>query len=219
MIFFVYQLQQFRQKKDGKGGKSSKASRSAGDATPDLVDVTAKSDQVPDGEKTLHRGDGIPSSSESLTKKHAETPLDESNNVDTVETTPASGKLVKEHAGDLEAALNSDSGDQGIVDSSLVSEHANTKMVNEDVKDDHLEAPGIIASDVPTKSSGDVPVEFSSCSGVDEAVAHQVDVERLHVQEQVTDVGCAFSLDIHTLCMSYIQLCIFSCNESLIVVG
>ncbi|XP_055819927.1 trans-Golgi network-localized SYP41-interacting protein 1 isoform X2 [Solanum dulcamara] len=181
-------LQQFRQKKDGKGGKSSKASRSSGDATPDLVDVTAKSDQVPDGEKPLHRGDGIPSSSESLTKKHAETPLNESNNVDIVETTPASGKLVKEHAGELEAALNSDSGDQGIVDSSLVSEHANAKMVNEDVKDDHLEAPGIIASDVPTKSSAtDVPVEFSSYSGVDEAVSHQVEVERLHVQEQVTD--------------------------------
>ncbi|KAJ8538790.1 hypothetical protein K7X08_030086 [Anisodus acutangulus] len=189
-------LQQFRQKKDCKGGKSSKASRSAGDATPDLVDVTAKSDQVPDGEKPLRRGDDTSTSSESLTKKglpakHAEAPpLDESNNVDTAETAPASGKLVKEDAGGPEAALNSDSGDQGIVDSSSISEHANAEMVNEDVKDDHLEAPGIIASDVPIKSSAtDVPVEFSSYSSADEAVAHQVEVERLHVQEQVTDVG------------------------------
>lgn len=187
-------LQQFRQKKDGKAGKSSKASRSAGDATPDLVDVTAKSDQVPDGEKSIHIGDGSPTSSESLSKKdlpakHAEAPpLDESNNVDTVETTPASGKLVKEDAGELEAALNSDSGDRGDVDSSSISEHANSKMVNEDVKDDHLEAPGIIASDVSTKSSAtDVPVEVSTYSSADEAVAHQVEVERLHVQEQVTD--------------------------------
>ncbi|KAK4349521.1 hypothetical protein RND71_032276 [Anisodus tanguticus] len=190
------QLQQFRQKKDCKGGKSSKASRSAGDATPDLVDVTAKSDQVPDGEKPLRRGDDTSTSSESLTKKglpakHAEAPpLDESNNVDTAETAPASGKLVKEDAGGPEAALNSDSGDQGIVDSSSISEHANAKMVNGDVKDDHLEAPRIIASDVSIKSSAtDVPVEFSSYSSADEAVAHQVEVERLHVQEQVTDVG------------------------------
>ncbi|KAJ8561132.1 hypothetical protein K7X08_027322 [Anisodus acutangulus] len=189
-------LQQFRQKKDGKGGKSSKASRSAGDATPDLVDAMVKSDQVPDGENPLRRGDDTPTSSESLTKKdlpaeHAEAPpLDESNYVDTAETTPASGKLVKEDAAEPEAALNSDSGDRGIVDSSSISEHANTKMGNEDVKDDHLEAPGIIASDVSIKSSAmDVPVEFSSYSSADEAVAHQVEVERLHVQEQVTDVG------------------------------
>ncbi|CAN4077167.1 unnamed protein product [Withania somnifera] len=187
-------LQQFRQKKDGKGGKSSKASKSAGDATPDLVDATAKSDQVPDGEKPLHGGDGSPTSSESLSKKdlpekHAEAPpFDESNNVDTVETKPASCKLVKEDAGELEAALNSDSGDWGNVDPSSISEHANAKMVNEDVKDNHLEAPGIIASDVSAKSfAADLPVEFSSYPSADEAVAHQVEVERLHVQEQVTD--------------------------------
>ncbi|XP_047259763.1 trans-Golgi network-localized SYP41-interacting protein 1 isoform X1 [Capsicum annuum] len=192
-------LQQFRQKKDGKGGKSSKASRSAGDATPDPVDVTEKSDQVPGGEKPLHRGDDIPTSSELLTKKdlpgkHSEAPpLDESNNVDTVEATPASGKLVNEDAAELEAALNSDSGDRGIVSSSSISEHANAKMVNEDVKDDRLEAPGIIASDVSTKSSAtDVPVEFSSYSSADEAAAHQVEVERLHVQEQVTDSHCCW---------------------------
>lgn len=183
-------LQQFRQKKDGKGGKSSKASRSAGDATPDLVDATAKLDQVPAGKKPLRKNDGTPTSSESLTKKdlpakHAETPLDESNNVDTVETTPGSGKLVKEDAGKLEAALNSDSGDQVIVDSSSITEHANAKMGNEDVKDDLLEAPRIIASDVSIESSAtDVPVEFPSYSSAVEAVAHQVEVERLHVQEQ-----------------------------------
>lgn len=183
-------LQQFRQKKDGKGGKSSKASRSASDATPDLVDVTAKSDHVPYGEKPLQRGDGTPPSSESLTKKHAETPLDESNNVDTVETTPASGELVKEDAGEPQAALNLDSVDQVIVDSSSISEHANAKMVNEDDKDDHLEARGTIASDMSTISPAtDVPVEFSSYSGADVAVAHQLEVERLQVQEQVTDVG------------------------------
>ncbi|XP_060179494.1 uncharacterized protein LOC132609500 isoform X3 [Lycium barbarum] len=187
-------LQQFRQKKDGKGGKSSKASKSAGDATPDLVDVTAKSNQVPDGEKPLHIGGGAPTSSESLTKKdlptkNAEAPtLDESINVDIVKTTPTSGKLVKEDAGELEAALNSDSGDRGVVDSSSISEHANAKMVNEDVKEGHLEAPGIIASDMSTKSSAtDVPVEFSSYSSADEAGSHQVEMERLHAQEQVTD--------------------------------
>lgn len=184
-------LQQFRQKKDGKGGKSSKASRSASDATPDLVDVTAKSDHVPYGEKPLQRGDGTPPSSESLTKKHAETPLDESNNVDTVETTPASGELVKEDAGEPQAALNLDSVDQVIVDSSSISEHANAKMVNEDDKDDHLEARGTIASDMSTISPAtDVPVEFSSYSGADVAVAHQLEVERLQVQEQVTDGQC-----------------------------
>ncbi|XP_059290694.1 trans-Golgi network-localized SYP41-interacting protein 1 isoform X2 [Lycium ferocissimum] len=189
-------LQQFRQKKDGKGGKSSKASKSAGDATPDLVDVTAKSNQVPDGEKPLHIGDGAPTSSELLTKEdlpttNAEAPtLDESINVDIVKTAPTSGKLVKEDAGELEAALNSDSGDRGIVNSSSISEHANAKMVNEDVKEGHLEAPGIIASDVSTKSSPtDVPLEFSSYSSADDAVSHQVEVERLHAQEQVTDVG------------------------------
>lgn len=182
-------------------------------------------DQVPAGKKPLRKNDGTPTSSESLTKKdlpakHAETPLDESNNVDTVETTPGSGKLVKEDAGKLEAALNSDSGDQVIVDSSSITEHANAKMGNEDVKDDLLEAPRIIASDVSIESSAtDVPVEFPSYSSAVEAVAHQVEVERLHVQEQVTDVGCAFSLDIHALCLSYIQLCIFTCNESLIVAG
>lgn len=203
---YVYQLQQFRQKKDGKGGKSSKASKSGGDVTPDVVNVTAKSDQVPDEEKPLHRGDGIPTSSESLTRKdvsatHAEAPpLDESLNVETVEMTSASGKLVKEDAGEPEASLNSDSGDRDIVGSSSISEHANAKMVIEDVTDAYLEAPRIIASDVSAKSSAtDVPVDFSSYSSVDEAVAHQVEVERPHVPEQVSDVGCAFSLDIHAL--------------------
>ncbi|CAN4075765.1 unnamed protein product [Withania somnifera] len=184
-------LQQFRQKKDGKYGKSSKASRSAGDATPDLVDVTAKSDQVTDGEQSLHIDDSSPASSELLSKKdlptkHAEAPpLDESNNVDTAVTTPASGKLFKEDAGALKAALNSDSGDRGYVDSCSISEHDEAKMINEDVKDDHLEAPEVIASDVSTKTSAtDIPVEVSSYSSADEAVARQVEVERLHVQDQ-----------------------------------
>ncbi|XP_009630989.1 trans-Golgi network-localized SYP41-interacting protein 1 isoform X2 [Nicotiana tomentosiformis] len=189
-------LQQFRQKKDGKGGKSSNASKSGSDVTPDLVNVTAKSDQVPDEEKPLHRGDGTPTSSESLTRKdvsvtHAEAPpLDESLNVETVEMISASGKLVKEDAGEPEASLDSDSGDRDIVGSSSISEHANAKMVIEDVTDAYLEAPRILASDVSAKSSTtDVPVDFSSYSSADEAVAHQVEVERPHVSEQVSDVG------------------------------
>lgn len=181
------QLQQFRQKKDGKGGKSSsKSNTSEGDP----VKVAATSGHVVDGKALEHYTGDLGSSGLDARKnlvnvdnevsmgEHSSEvgPIEPSSTVSITEL-PLEDFVMSGTTVDPEAAIKHD-------EVNILCEGGNTSGVHKGVVEHaYIEAPKVdISGDKFIHSDIPLPAELLS------------QVEGCIPLEQVTDVGCAFSL-------------------------
>jgi hypothetical protein len=189
-LFFYIQLQQFRQKKDGKGGKSSSKSNKS---EVDAAKLAATSEQVVDGELLEHNVGHVVASSEFDSGKDSGTA---GNDVATVELSSKVGAVESSSTVSVQELPLEDS---GMSDSTLdlavenepdditaLHEGRDTSLVHKSAQHAHLGTSQVIISEEKFGHPHlPLPTELLS------------EGERSILEEQVTDVGCAFSLTLN----------------------
>lgn len=197
---FHLQLQQYRQKKDGKGSKSSgKAGKSVGDGAADAASAATKPAEVkkihvPD----LERSDSSKGLAELLILRSREKL--EASDVDVVTSDLSSVSALPE--ADLAEATSMTTSELPLEDSAIGEAGSSSTASNEhDVDSSASNNDGpthAIDTGMERQSSLEtlepVPVVLSAppdLGNPSTGVATAVEVDVVHVEDQVPDVGCA----------------------------